>query len=105
MADTALRFVGPKELDTSTQVEYTVPALTKGIIRDIQFLNTSGGALTVFMSIGADADATRYYKALSVDAGGFFHVSLFIVMEAAEELELHASGAGITATISGVEVS
>ena len=108
MARTPKRLVGPVALTVATL--YTVPASTKTIIRHIHLQNPSGGALTVTLSIGADAAGTRLLAAYSIPAaaagvtGNVIDYFCYYVMDAAETLVSSVSSA-IVCTISGDEIT
>ena len=96
MAQTAKRLYGPAQVATGPATVYTVPALTKTLIRQIHFNNPSASPVTVTLSIGADATATRYFDSYSIPAkaagvtGSFLDVFPYMVMDAAEILTLSA---------------
>ena len=106
MPRTPKRLVGPVALTVATL--YTVPAVTKTIIRHIHLQNPSGGALTVTLSIGADAAGTRLLAAYSIPAaaagvtGNVIDYPCYYVMEAAETLVSSVASA-IVAIINGDE--
>lgn len=108
MARTPKRLVGPVALTIATL--YAVPAVTKTIIRHIHLQNPSGGALTVTLSIGADAAGTRLLAAYSIPAaaagvtGNVIDYFCYYVMEAAEILVSSVASA-IVATIDGDELT
>lgn len=68
MAKTPKRIVGPALIATGPATLYTVPALTKTILRHMHFSNPSASPVTVTISIGADAAATRIIGAYSIPA-------------------------------------
>lgn len=106
MADTLKRLVGPKQLESSTTTQYTVPALTITTIRMIQFSNPTASDVTVTMSIGADAAGTRFFDAFVIPARSVFALPCNIVLAAAEILAGHAGTAtALVATISGIETT
>lgn len=105
MPDTAKRLAGPTAVGTAAATVYTVPAATTAILRNVHVANTTAGALTFNLSIGADAAATRFYSGFSVPANGSLDWSGFIPLAATEVLQALASAAGLTLTVSGVEVS
>ena len=104
MADTLKRLAGPSQLASSSTTVYTVPAATTTVLRNIRVVNTTAGAVTFTMSIGADAAGTRIYNAYSVAANDLYDWSGCIVLGAAETLRAYASAAtSLTLTVSGVE--
>jgi len=68
MAKTAKRLFGPAQVSNAAATKYTVPALTKTVIRHIHVQNPSGSAVTFTASIGADAAGTRLWDAYSIAA-------------------------------------
>lgn len=106
MADTLKRLVGPKQLESSTTTQYTVPALTTTTIRFIHLSNPTVSDVTVTMSIGGDAAGTRLFDAFVIPAKSVFSLPCNIVLDAAEILAAHAGTAtALVATISGIEVT
>lgn len=111
MARIPKRLYGPALVATGPATVYTVPALTKTIIRHIHVSNPSGSAVTLTMSIGADAAGTRLLGAYSIPAAAagvsdnvrdFFY---YQVMDAAEILTLSAGTNNILViTINGDEI-
>ena len=63
-----LRLQGPALVATGPATVYTVPALTKTILRHIHIQNPSAAIVTLSLSIGADAAATRIIDALPIPA-------------------------------------
>lgn len=96
MARIPKRLYGPALVATGPTTVYTVPAATKTIIRQIHVSNPSASAVTLTLSIGADATGTRLFSAFSIPAaapGVLNSVQDFFwyqIMEAAEILTLSA---------------
>lgn len=106
MARTPKRLYGPAQLGNTTATRYTVPALTKTVIRMITVSNPTGGAVTMTASIGADSAATRIFDAYSFAAGSKTIFWLYEVMDAAEILAMHASAAtSLAVTVDGDEIT
>jgi hypothetical protein len=106
MATTAKRLFGPAQLGNATATKYTVPAGTKAKVRHIHFFNPSGAPVTVTMSIGGDAAATRLFDAFSIPAGQPYDWYPYLVMDAAEIIAAHASAAAtIVMTVFGDELT
>src|SRR5258705_5179440 len=108
MARTPKRIVGPALIATGPTTVYTVPALTKTIIRHIHIQNPSASPVTYTLSIGADAAGTRLFQTFSIPAAAAGVTDSvrdhywYQVMDAAEILTLSAGTNNIlTATISG----
>jgi hypothetical protein len=112
MAKTPKRLVGPALVATGPTTVYTVPAVTKTILRHIHIQNPSASPVTISASIGADAAGTRILDAFSVPAAAagvtasvidFF---CYYVMEATEILQLKAGTNNIlTITVNGDEIT
>jgi hypothetical protein len=102
MARIPKRLFGPAQLTAATATKYTVPALTKTIIRHIHISNNSGSAVPVTISIGADAAGTRILDAYSIPAaavgvtGSVVDLYGYWVLDAAE---IVAAFAGTTLVI------
>jgi hypothetical protein len=106
MTDTAARVVGPILLTNSSVTLYTVPAATTLIIRNIIIANTSAGAVTVRLSIGADAAGTRILPDVSIPANSVFDWSGFLVLATGQTLRGQAGTTNLLAiTVSGVLVT
>lgn len=98
------RLAGPLSITGAVATRYTVPASTQTIIRHIHVDNTTAGALTFTMSIGADAAGTEIFTAFSVAANSVFDHFCYYVLVAAEILQAGASGV-LALTIDGDEYS
>lgn len=106
MSRTAKRLSGPALVTTSAVTKYTVPALTKTIIRHIHVQNPSGSAVTFTLSIGADAAAVRLFDGYSIAAGAVFDHFCYYVVDAAEIVQALAGTTNIlTMTIDGDEIT
>lgn len=102
------RFSGPALVTSSVVTKYTVPALSKAVIRHIHIQNPSGSAVTITISIGADAAGTRIFDAFSIPAAGagvaasVFDHWCYYVVDAAEIVQAVAGTTNIlTMTIDG----
>jgi hypothetical protein len=112
MPRTAKRLVGPALIATGPTTVYTVPALTKTIIRQIHISNPSGSPVTFTLSVGADAAATRLWSTYSIPAAAagvtdsVRDIFMYLVMDAAEILTLSAGTNNILdITITGDEIT
>ena len=64
------RLYGPAQLGATTATRYTVPALTRAVIRQITVINPEGGSSRTYtFGIGADAAATRIRDAKTIGVG------------------------------------
>jgi len=111
MARIPKRLVGPAVIATGPTTVYTVPALTKTIIRQIHISNPSGSAVTFTLSVGADAAGTRLWSSYSIPAAAagvtdsVRDIFMYLVVDAAEIVTLSAGTNNIlTITITGDEI-
>lgn len=112
MPKTAERLYGPALIATGPTTVYTVPALTKTIIRHIHLSNPSGSPVTFTLSIGADAAATRLWQTYSIPAAAagvtdsVREIYMYLIMDAAEILTLSAGTNNVlNITINGDEIT
>lgn len=105
MARIPTRLHGPSQVATGPATKYTVPAVTKTVVRHIHVQNPSGAAVTFTLSIGADAAGTRLFDAYSIAANSVFDHFPYYVLAAAEIIQ---GGAGtnniLVLTIDGDEI-
>lgn len=105
MARIAKRLAGPAQVSNVAATKYTVPALTKTVIRHIHLQNPSGLAVTFTASIGADAAATRIFDALSISASSVLDHFCYYVLDVGEIFQALAGTNNIlTLTIDGDEI-
>lgn len=112
MARTPKRLAGPAQVSNAAATKYTVPALTKTIIRHIHVQNPSGSAATFTLSIGADAAGTRVLDAFSIPAAAAGVTAsvvdwwVYYVVDAAEIVQAFSGTNNIlTLTIDGDEIT
>lgn len=105
------RLYGPAQVATGPATVYTVPALTKAIIRHLHVSNPSGSPVTLTVSIGASAAGTRLLDSFSIPAAAagvtdsVKDIFWYQIMEAAEILQLAAGTNNILViTINGDEI-
>jgi hypothetical protein len=100
----AKRLAGPAQVSNAAATKYTVPALTKTIIRHIHIQNPSAAAVTFTASIGADAAGTRIFDAYSIGANSVLDHFCYYVLDAAEIFQAFAGTNNILVlTIDGDE--
>jgi hypothetical protein len=96
MARIPKRLYGPAQVATGPATVYTVPAVTKTLIRHVHISNPSAAPVTLTLSIGADAANTRLLGTYSIAAAGAGVINSirdfywYQPMEAAEILTLSA---------------
>lgn len=104
MPRTAKRLHGPALVTNAAATKYTVPTVTKTILRHVHVQNPSGSAVTFTLSIGTDAAATRVFDAFSIAAGQVLDHFCYYVIEAGEIVQALAGTTNIlTLTIDGDE--
>lgn len=111
MSRIAKRLYGPALIATGPTTVYTVPAVTKTIIRQLHISNPSASPVTLTLSIGADAAGTRLYSAFSIPAAAagvtnsVQDIFWYQIMDAAEILTLSAGTNNILViVINGDEI-
>ena len=106
MARTPKRLHGPAQVSGVAATKYTVPALTKTIVRHIHISNPTGSAVTFTLSIGADAAAVRLYDAFSISANAVRDDYWYVIVDAAEIIQAFAGTANVLVlTIDGDEIT
>jgi len=99
------RLAGPALAAATDTLIYTVPANRRSVVRHIHWVNSTGAAVTLTLSIGADAVATRWFDAYSLATGAVLDAFVYLPMEAAETLRARASAINTTLTVSGDEIA
>ena len=90
------RIVGPIQIATGPTTVYTVPAVTKTILKWIHVSNPSAAPVTLTLTIGADGVTTRLWSTYSIPAGAVGvtdsvrDIPIYMIMEAGEILTLSA---------------
>lgn len=101
--------LGRGAVDTTPTVTtlYTVPALTRTFVTSIDLCNTTAAALTVTLYLvesgGSPGAANTLIPTVSIDANSMMQWTGSQVLHAGDSIRATASGAGITANISGGE--
>jgi hypothetical protein len=104
MAD-AGKNIGPTQLTGAAATIYTAPTSPgKFYMRHVRFVNTSGSPVAVYMSIGADAVATRWISGFAVPANDVEDWSGFEVVGSSVIIQAWAAVASVVnLIIDGVE--
>jgi hypothetical protein len=106
MPDVAKRLAGPALLTAAAATQYTVPAATTTILRNVHVSNETAATATFTLSIGTDAAGKRLWTAVDIPTKSSLDWSGFIVLNAADVIQAFSGTASaLTLTISGVEVS
>lgn len=91
----------------ATTTIYTVPASTRALVKAINIVNTTAGALTVDVylvpSAGAPATSNAIMYQTSLPARAIIQSDTVYVMNAGDTIRVLASAVGATITISGGE--
>jgi hypothetical protein len=102
MPRTPTRLNGPALVTNAAATKYTVPAVTKTVLRHIHCQNPSASAVPFTLSIGTDAAATRIFDAFPIGAGQVLDHFCYYPIEAAEIVQAFAGTTNIlTLTLSG----
>src|SRR6266566_390084 len=105
MARIPKRLYGPAQVATGPATVYTVPALTKTIIRHLHISNPSVSPVTLTLSIGADGVTTSLYSTWTISASTAQDIFWYQVMDVAEILQLAAGTNNILViVINGDEI-
>jgi hypothetical protein len=93
---------------TNTTI-YTVPALTRTMVKCITLANTTAASITVALNLvpsaGSPAAANTLLPTIPVLANSVFQLDTAQVMNAGDFINVIASATGCTATISGGEAT
>ena len=96
-------------IGTAYAVVYRVPSNTRTYVKDIDICNTTGAGITVYVSLVAVGDtagtANALYYGYSIAANSVLQWRGVAIMNAADTIQVKASGAGCTAYISGGEAT
>lgn len=95
MAKRVTRFVGPTRLASSATTVYTVPGLSKALIRHVHFMNPSASAIPVTVTIGTDGATTRVLENISVGAGATYDWYPYMVLDNDEIVQAYAGTASV----------
>lgn len=99
--------LGQAAITTGVTTLYTVPASTRAIVKNLDIVNTSAGALTyrVFLvpSAGTAGTANALFYDFPIDAKENIQWTGTQILNAGDTIQIQASGTGITITASGAE--
>ena len=102
MARIPKRLYGPAALTNSASTVYTVPSVTKVVLRHIHVENSLGGAIAFTLSIGADAAGTRLFDGVIIPAVSAVDLWGYYVLVAAEIVQAFAgAGSALVLTLNG----
>ena len=91
----------------ATTTIYTVPALTRAMVKDIDLCNTTAGALTVNVHLvpsgGAAGTGNALFYGVSIAANTTLQWTGVQIMNAGDTIQVQGSALGITASVSGGE--
>ena len=88
---------------------YTTPASVRTFLKCIDICNTTGGALTVFVSIvasgGTAGTANALYSGISIAANGVLQWRGLQILVAGTFISVKSTTTGLTITASGAEAT
>jgi hypothetical protein len=87
MPDVAKRLAGPALLTAAAATQYTVPAATTTILRNVHVSNETAATATFTLSIGTDAAGKRLWTAVDIPTKSSLDWSGFIVLNAADVIQ------------------
>ena len=92
---------------TSFLAIYTCPSNTRAYVKDITVCNTTGSAVTLFLSLvpeqGTAGTANALFNAHSIAANTTYQWKGTQIMNESETLQFKGSATGLTINISGAE--
>lgn len=99
--------LGQAAITTSYATVYTTPAESRTIVKEFDIINTTAGALDIYVSIvpsgGSAGTSNALFYANSLPANTTMQWTGTQVMNAGDTIEVKASNVGCTITISGGE--
>lgn len=105
MSRIAKRLHGPALVTNVATTKYTVPTVTKTVVRHIHVQNPSGSPVDFTLSIGTDAAGTRIFDGFPIAADAVLDHFGIYVLEAAEIIQALAGTTNVvTLTIDGDEI-
>lgn len=109
MADFGKRLYGPAQLGAAAATIYTASSsLRLAVIREIVVVNTTAANHYFYLSVGADAAATRYFDDELVGArpSGRMRYPCALFLTANEIIQAYADAAtSLTITLNGIEMT
>ena len=106
MARTPRRLAGPLLVTSSSTTRYTVPALTKTIVRHIHVSNPSASPVTFTLTIGSDAAPVRLFDAFSIPAASVLDHFCYYIVDGGEIMQTNAGTTNILVfTMDGDEIT
>ena len=88
---------------------YTTPASTRTFLKCIDICNTTGGALTVFVSLvdtgGTAGTANALYSLISIAANGILQWRGLQILAAGTFISVKSTTTGLTIIASGAEAT
>ena len=102
MASTPIRAAGPALVSNAAATKYTVPAVSKFVLRHIHVQNPTASPVDFTLSIGADAAGTRLFDGYPIGPDSTLSVWVYKVLEAAEVIQAFAGTNNVvTLTLNG----
>lgn len=99
--------LGQAAITTGVTTLYTVPASTRTLLKDIDIVNTTAGALTVDIylvpSAGSAGATNALFYGYSINANSNLQWTGTQILNIGDTIQIKASGAGCTIIASGGE--
>jgi len=99
--------LGQAAVTTSYTTIYTVPTNTRTYVKQIDICNTTGGAVTIFVSLvpnaGTASSSNALYYGLSVAANATLSYAGVQVLLPGATIQVKGGSTGLTVTASGGE--
>ncbi|MES0445004.1 MAG: hypothetical protein ABUJ92_00525 [Desulfobacterales bacterium] len=97
--------LGQAAITVATATLYTVPAITRSFVKDLDIANTTAAAISVnvFIGAGAASDANTLVPNVSIPANSIFYWRGSQIINATDTIQTNASAVGCTITASGGE--
>lgn len=99
--------LGQAAITTSYATVYTTPALSRTIVKEFDIINTTAGALDIYVSIvpngGSAGTGNALFYANSLPANTTMQWTGTQVMNEGDTIQVKASNTGCTITVSGGE--
>lgn len=106
MSSKNVRLSGPTLLTGAAATQYTTPAGTVTVIQFIQCPNGTTNAVSVTISVGADATGTRQIDSLPIPAKNMLSMGVKWILNPGDTIQAFASSTGvIPLTLYGQELT
>lgn len=102
---TTPKILADGQVAATKQTIYTVPALTKAIIRTVSFCHVAGGIQAVILYVKKSGGTSRVFSRVSMNTNEFGHEEDIGTLDSGDILEAETTNAtSVDYTVMGVEV-